>query len=98
MEVSEVEVFLAYRQAKNAIYQEQRGFGRIELARAEERLPQLVTSLRRHLHRTDRWFTGIHLGQLWLLPKKAAPEAIRSGVVNIGGDYLSRVERLTVRP
>src|SRR5256885_230609 len=98
MEISDTEIFLAFRQAKQALYQEQHGMGRIELARAERSLPGVVRNLRTRLRRQPGWFSGLPLGQLWLLPKKAELAPNKSGITSVGGSYIARVAELRLRP
>src|ERR1700690_3021976 len=98
MEISETELFLAYRQAKCALHQERQGIGRIRLARSEQRLPALIRDLRERLRKSPGWFTGLDLGELWLVPKRATPSPNRSGVSYIGGDSISKLKRLDLRP
>jgi hypothetical protein len=98
MEVSEAELLLAYRQAKHALYQEERGFGRIALAKAEARLPELLRRLKSQLRAKPGWFSRLSIGQVWLLPKSATGVTKRSGIVSVGGDYSFPLQSLTVRP
>lgn len=96
--MTETELFLAYRQAKCGLYQEQHGMGRIELAQSEQRLPSILARLQRRLRRHPGWFTGIRLGQMWVVPKKATPLENRSGVSFVGGESVSRLKRMDLRP
>ena len=98
MQIPAAELFLAYRQAKAAIHQEQQSPWRLDWARAEKDLTNRLTRLRRHLDSPGGWFTAINLGRLWLLPKKAVPKATKTGITNIGGDYPARLKSLAVRP
>lgn len=97
MEFSEAELFLAYRQAKIALHQERFGLGRIAVARSEVRLPEIIRRLRRQLRHKPGWFSGLPLGRVWLVPKKA-DMAKRKGIITIGADFICRTERLSIRP
>src|SRR5687767_6490413 len=98
MDISSAELFLAYRQAKISVHQEQQGPGKFVWARAERNLPATLNSLRRRLDSSPGWFSGVNVGKVWLLPKKAVPKRSTSGVTNIGGDYRARLVDLSVRP
>lgn len=97
MLVTEAELFLAYRQAKNALAEERVGLGRLDMAATERNLPTVLQSLREQLTRSPGWFSGVPLGRLWLVPKKASPEPNREGVTRVGGEYLIRLTELSVR-
>jgi hypothetical protein len=98
MELSTTELFLAYRQAKASLHQEQQGAWKIAWARSERNLPQILARLRRHLAGSPGWFAGLNVGQVWLLPKKAIARRSRSGITHIGGDYRAPLESIAVRP
>ena len=98
MKIATAELFLAYRQAKSSLQQEQGEPWRVRWASAEQDLPGLLTRTRRHLAETPNWFSRIDIGQVWLLPKKATQKMPRTGVRHIGGDYSVQLERLAVRP
>src|SRR5262245_44846684 len=98
MELSTTELFLAYRQAKASLHQEQQGAWKIAWARSERNLPQILARLRRHLEGSPAWFSGLNVGQVWLLPKKAIARRSRSGITHIGGDYRAPLESIAVRP
>lgn len=97
MEWSTAQLFLAYRHAKHALYQEHRGMDRLAYAVAERRLPELIRSLQHRLRRRPGWFTGMSPGRAWLLPKKATMANDEAGVASIGEDRPSTVKQLTVR-
>lgn len=63
------ELYLAYRQAKTALYYERRGVGLLELAAFEERLPQKLAQLGSRLDDSE-WFESVDLGDVWVVPKR----------------------------
>jgi predicted amidohydrolase len=91
MRVSESDLFLAYRQAKAALFYEQRGVCLLDLAKFEQRLPQNLAGLREHLTTIGGWFDDIQVGNLWVVPKsvKSNPQD-SDDVVRIGGRDTSR--------
>jgi hypothetical protein len=97
MDISVAELFLAYRQAKQALYQEQRTPDRLDIAEAEARLPDRLFGVRRNLLR-GRWFDGLPLGTLWLPIKNAVHSKKRdTGVVVVDGPSTKKLRRLNVR-
>lgn len=97
MEFSEADLLLAYRQAKHALYQEQRGLGRLDIAKAESRLPALLDGLAHTLRSTPGWFSATTAGRVWVVPKKAAAQPRNRGTVVIGRDDAAAVRRLDIR-
>lgn len=97
MEWSAAELFLAYRQAKHALYQEHRGMDRLAMAREEQRLPALIGGLQRRLRDLPGWFTEAPIGSVWLVPKAATGHERDPGVASIGEDRDSRISKVTVR-
>ena len=63
-------LFLAYRHAKHALYQE-KGAGRLAIADTERTLDQFLRRLRHRLSRGDGWFESVAIGQPWVVPKRA---------------------------
>ena len=97
MQISLSELFLAYRQAKQALFGEQRTPDRLDIATAETRLPRRLTALRRNLLE-DGWFDGLPLGTLWLPVKKAVYSEPRdTGVIVVDGPSTKTLRRLNVR-
>ena len=64
------ELFLAYRQAKAALFFERRGVGLLSLARFEHDLPRRLDRLANILAENDGWFDNLPNGDLWVVPKK----------------------------
>ena len=64
------ELFLAYRQAKAALFFERRGVGLLSLARFEQDLPRRLDRLAEILTRNGGWFDDLPKGDLWVVPKK----------------------------
>ena len=69
MEVSLQDLYLAYRQAKIALFFERRGVGKIDLAEFEAELPDRLRRLKRELDRGN-WFDDIDPGEVWIVPKR----------------------------
>jgi hypothetical protein len=63
------ELFLAYRQAKIALYFERRGVGLIELAKFESQLTQRLSTLQNILAGNGGWFANIPIGEVYVVPK-----------------------------
>lgn len=78
------DLYLAYRQAKTALYFEKRGVGLLNLAAYEQELPQNLNALRDKLAE-GTWFDAIELGETWIVPKRLRATAVGDdGVVRIG--------------
>lgn len=78
------DLYLAFRQAKTALYFEKRGVGLFELATYEQELPRNLKALQRKLGK-GRWFDELKIGEIWLVPKKLhANDQGDDGVVRIG--------------
>lgn len=77
MKVSIPQLYLAYRQAKTALYFERRGVGLLEWARFEDALPSKLQALRETL-KTKEWFDGVDVGKVWLVPKRVTPLETRT--------------------
>ena len=65
-------LFLAYRQAKTALFFERRGVGLIDLALFEHSLDQRLGGLAATLSSNGGWFDDLPVGRVWLAPKKLA--------------------------
>ena len=78
------DLYLAFRQAKTALYFEKRGVGLLELAAYEQGLPKNLNALRGKLTKAS-WFDKLEIGETWIVPKhlRANHEA-DDGVVRIG--------------
>lgn len=97
MKISVSELLLAYRQAKQALFQEQRTPDRMDIANAEMRLPAHLAKLRRNLV-DDRWFDNLQIGVLWLPIKNAVHTKPReSGVIVVDGPAVKTLRRLNLR-
>ena len=82
------ELFLAYRQAKTALFFERRGVGLMDLARFEYKLNEHLDTLEALLLKNGGWFDGLRPGELWIVPKKfrsKKEEKEKNTVVRIGG-------------
>jgi len=69
------ELYLAFRQAKSALFFEGRGVGLVELAAYEESLPDNLKSLQAKLS-NGKWFDKLQVGEVWIVPKRfhASPD------------------------
>lgn len=78
------DLYLAFRQAKTALYFEKRGVGLLELAVYEQELPNKLKALQEKLEK-GRWFDGLELGRTWIVPKRLhANQNVDEQVVRIG--------------
>lgn len=78
------DLFLAFRQAKTALYFEKRGVGLLELAQYELDLPDNLKALKGKVA-NGSWFDKVELGETWILPKRLrATHEDDDGVVRIG--------------
>ena len=78
------ELFLAYRQAKAALFFERRGVGLVELARFERDLGRRLDDLASRLSKNGGWFDGLPDGEVWVVPKKLRLNG-DDNIVYIGG-------------
>lgn len=63
------DLYLAFRQAKSALFFERRGVGLIDLAAYEQNLPENLKALQGKLVR-GRWFDKLRIGDVWVVPKR----------------------------
>lgn len=78
------DLYLAFRQAKTALYFEKRGVGLLELAEYEQDLPDNLKALKAKVA-NGKWFDKIDIGETWLVPKRLrATDELDDGVVRIG--------------
>lgn len=78
------DLYLAFRQAKTALYFEKRGVGLNELAEYEKDLPKNLKALKSKVA-NGRWFDKIDIGETWVVPKRLrATSENDDGVVRIG--------------
>lgn len=89
MDITETELFLAFRQAKLGLNQEQRGVGRISIARSQERIDGILTNLGRQLRQGDDWFDSARLGEVLVVPKNAPRSPRPAGLVRVGTSDIS---------
>ena len=78
------ELFLAYRQAKTALFFERRGVGLMDLARFEHKLKERLDALAAVLLKNGGWFDGLRPGELWIVPKKLRSKKEENAVTCIG--------------
>jgi len=78
------DLYLAFRQAKTALYFEKRGVGLLELAEYEHKLPESLKALKAKVA-NGKWFDRVDIGETWLVPKRLhATNEKDDGVVRIG--------------
>ncbi len=78
------DLYLAFRQAKIALYFEKRGVGLVELADYEQKLPKNLEALKLKVV-NGQWFDNVQLGQTYIVPKRfRATETGEDEVVRIG--------------
>jgi hypothetical protein len=78
------DLYLAFRQAKTALYFERRGVGLLELATFEQDLPKNLKALQHKLAKGG-WFDQVEIGPAWLVPKRLrAAQGEDDDVVRIG--------------
>lgn len=78
------DLYLAFRQAKSALFFERRGVGLIEIAEYEQNLPENLKALQGKLAR-GRWFDNLRIGEIWVVPKRFhARESGSENVILIG--------------
>jgi hypothetical protein len=76
-------LYLAYRQAKTALYFERRGVGLLELAAFEQDLPDNLRNLQAKLS-NQTWFDNIELGEAWIVPKRLRSTKSEDDTIRIG--------------
>lgn len=67
--LSIAELYLAFRQAKSALFFEKRGVGMNELAAYEQELPENLRKLKKKLA-GENWFDRLEIGEIWIVPKR----------------------------
>lgn len=78
------DLYLAFRQAKTAMYFEKRGVGLLKIADYEQKLPSNLKSLKARVA-NSKWFDDVEIGETWIVPKKLREnDGINDGVVRIG--------------
>jgi hypothetical protein len=87
------DLYLAYRQAKTALYFERRGVGLQEIAQFEKDLPNQLRELKKKIDRQN-WFDDLPTGESWVVPKRFR-ESIEpdGGIIRIGTQRHSDVGR-----
>ncbi len=64
------DLYLAFRQAKTALFYEKRGVGLLGLADFESQLRRRLKRLQDTLSRNEGWFDSIPIGDVWVVPKR----------------------------
>jgi hypothetical protein len=78
------DLYLAFRQAKTALYFEKRGVGLLELSEYEQNLPDNLKALKGKVA-NGKWFDKVEIGETWLVPKRLRATAEEGdGFVRIG--------------
>ena len=87
------DLFLAFRQAKTALYFERRGVGLHELAEYEKDLPNKLRELKQTVERQP-WFDNLPTGETWVVPKRFRQSRHEGDdIVRIGTQHDSDLER-----
>lgn len=87
------DLYLAFRQAKAALFFEKRGVGLIELARYEQDLGDNLRRLQSKLS-GGRWFDRLDLGEVWVVPKRFhSGQDVADRVIRIGATQKHSSER-----
>lgn len=76
------DLFLAWRQAKAALFYERGMVGLIDLAEFEQSLPDRLPALAKKLA-GGRWFDDLDLGDVWVVPKRVHRHPGEDGVTRI---------------
>ncbi len=86
------DLYLAWRQAKTALFYERRGVGSIELAQFEDDLPGRLASLIPKLT-GGQWFDKLDIGEVWIVPKrqrdKRKNDNTADSVIRIGTEVIA---------
>src|SRR6218665_745672 len=78
------DLYLAFRQAKTALYFEKRGVGLLKIAEYEQELPINLKALKSRVA-SGKWFDQIEIGETWIVPKRLREtDDIGDDVVRIG--------------
>ena len=77
------ELYLAWRQAKTALYFEQKGSGLIEMAKYESELSSRLESLQLRME-GDKWFDELDIGEVWVVPKRLSRDSPPDDVIRLG--------------
>lgn len=78
------DLYLAFRQAKTALYFDRHGVGLQLLAKYEQKLPANLQSLKVKVA-NGKWFDQIEIGETWIVPKRLhEADEDGDGVVRIG--------------
>src|SRR6218665_3101012 len=78
------DLYLAFRQAKNALYFEKRGVGLLKIAVYEQEVPINLKALKSRVAR-GKWFDQIEIRETWSVPKRLREtDDIGDAVVRMG--------------
>ena len=80
------DLYLAYRQAKIALYFERRGVGLVDLAEFEQDLFSNLRVAREQINSSPRIFDQLSCDELWLVPKRLAVEEPHDSTLWVGLD------------
>jgi predicted amidohydrolase len=87
------DLYLAFRQAKCALYFEKRGVGLLDIARYEENLTSNLIALKEKLDRGS-WFDHLDIGRSWIVPKRFRPkEDQNTQLIKIGAENYTNAKR-----
>lgn len=78
------DLYLAFRQAKTALYFEKRGVGLLSIAEYEHKLSFNLKALKTRVA-NNKWFDEVDIGETWIVPKRLrTTDDIGDDVVRIG--------------
>jgi hypothetical protein len=87
------DLYLAFRQAKTALYFERRGVGLHELAEYENDLPNKLRELKLAIERQP-WFDTLPIGETWVVPKRFRESRDEGDdIVRIGTQHDLKLQR-----
>lgn len=98
-----VDLYLAFRQAKVALFYQRHEIGLLEVARYEQDLESNLTRLRQMLSVNGGWFDDISIGQVFVVPKRfrtveSERQEVRIGVAPRGVQHRPLEIQLRLAP
>src|SRR4051812_25963281 len=82
---SPTDIYLAFRQAKTALFYERRGVDLLPLAAFEADFPAQLAQIAKRNRKRRHWFDDVPLGRIWVVPKRlkseepGPPDVVRIG-------------------
>lgn len=88
------DLYLAWRQAKTALFYERRGIGLVALAEFEADLAQNLNSLHRDLSESP-WFSSVPVGKVSLVPKSLRSPKTDANMRGVASQYVGHSKKRT---